>query len=280
MGHPVAAGDHGGVGRAGAAARLAACSPSIGRAACGVPLTDWRGSVDRYLEELRVKGVVLAGGFGTRLAPMTKVVNKHLLDVFDQPMVHYPLALADAGGDHRHRAGDRRRDRAVPDAAGRRRGARACGSPTSSRTAPAGSPRRSRWPGRTSAISRWWRSWATTCSRTTCRRTSRPSPARAAGARVLLKQVEDARRFGVATIEGERIMRIDEKPAQPASDLAVTGCYMYDNRRVRDRRRPRALGARRARDHRREQRLHRARRRCTSTCCRAGGRTPAPTRAS
>jgi glucose-1-phosphate thymidylyltransferase len=47
---------------------------------------------------------------------------------------------------------------------------------------------------------------------------------------VLLKQVEDARRFGVATIEGERITRIDEKPAHPATDLAVTGCYMYDNR--------------------------------------------------
>ena len=47
-----------------------------------------------------MKGVVLAGGFGTRLAPMTKVVNKHLLDVFDQPMVHYPIrTLAQAGID-------------------------------------------------------------------------------------------------------------------------------------------------------------------------------------
>jgi glucose-1-phosphate thymidylyltransferase len=48
------------------------------------------------------------------------------------------------------------------------------------------------------------------------------------GARILLKRVEDARRFGVATVSGDRIVEIVEKPAQPASDLAVTGCYMYD----------------------------------------------------
>jgi glucose-1-phosphate thymidylyltransferase len=50
------------------------------------------------------------------------------------------------------------------------------------------------------------------------------------GARILLKQVEDARRFGVATVEGDRVTAIEEKPSQPRSDLAVTGCYMYDGR--------------------------------------------------
>jgi glucose-1-phosphate thymidylyltransferase len=48
------------------------------------------------------------------------------------------------------------------------------------------------------------------------------------GARILLKQVEDARRFGVATVAGDRITGIEEKPADPRTDLAVTGCYMYD----------------------------------------------------
>ena len=71
----------------------------LGRArALGVPLADWRGSVRRYLEEELVKGVVLAGGLGTRLAPMTTVVNKHVLDLFDEPMIHFPVrTLAQAG---------------------------------------------------------------------------------------------------------------------------------------------------------------------------------------
>ncbi len=48
------------------------------------------------------------------------------------------------------------------------------------------------------------------------------------GARILLKQVPDAHRFGVAEIQGDRIVGIEEKPKQPKSDLAVTGIYMYD----------------------------------------------------
>ena len=50
------------------------------------------------------------------------------------------------------------------------------------------------------------------------------------GARILLKRVSphDARRFGVATVRGEQIIGIEEKPEQPQSDLVVTGCYMYD----------------------------------------------------
>ena len=55
--------------------------------------------------------------------------------------------------------------------------------------------------------------------------------AQGGGARVLLKRVsmDDARRFGVAVIDNDRIVRIDEKPAEPESDLVQTGCYMYDS---------------------------------------------------
>ncbi|MHC5004899.1 MAG: sugar phosphate nucleotidyltransferase, partial [Planctomycetota bacterium] len=48
------------------------------------------------------------------------------------------------------------------------------------------------------------------------------------GARLLLKEVEDPQRFGVAEMEGDRVVRIHEKPSEPPSHLAVTGIYMYD----------------------------------------------------
>lgn len=48
------------------------------------------------------------------------------------------------------------------------------------------------------------------------------------GARVLLKAVEDAERFGVAEVDGQRIVHIEEKPPEPKSNYAVTGIYMYD----------------------------------------------------
>ena len=51
-----------------------------------------------------------------------------------------------------------------------------------------------------------------------------------AGAKIFLKSVKDAQRFGVATIEGDKVAAIEEKPQRPRSDLAVTGMYLYDHR--------------------------------------------------
>jgi glucose-1-phosphate thymidylyltransferase len=50
------------------------------------------------------------------------------------------------------------------------------------------------------------------------------------GARIILKEVPDPERFGVAQLDGDRVIRIEEKPTQPQSNLAVTGIYMYDSR--------------------------------------------------
>ena len=50
------------------------------------------------------------------------------------------------------------------------------------------------------------------------------------GARILLKQVDDPQRFGVPVLEGDSVVRIEEKPKHPASNYAVTGIYLYDSR--------------------------------------------------
>lgn len=178
-----------------------------------------------------MKGVVLAGGLGSRLLPMTRVTNKHLLPVYDRPMIHYPIqqlaqsGIADilvvTGGDH---AGDflkllrngqdfglEHLRYAYQEGEGGIAEAlllaehHAAGEPIvvilgdnifQNSLAP--------------AIEAF-----------------RTEPT---GAQLLLKQVADPERFGVATIEGDRVIRIVEKPTAPATDLAVTGCYMYDNR--------------------------------------------------
>ena len=178
-----------------------------------------------------MKGVILAGGLGTRLAPMTAVVNKHLLDVFDEPMVYYPLrSLAEAGiadivlvtgrevdqfeqllgsgeefGVHLKYA-VQEGERGIADAL----------------------HRAADLVGAADVI--------VILGDNLFQDDLRPYVdafrSQGGGARLLLRRVslQDARRFGVATIEGDRITGIVEKPAEPLSDLVVTGCYMYDHR--------------------------------------------------
>ena len=180
-----------------------------------------------------MKGVILAGGSGTRLLPLTRVTNKHLLPVYDRPMVCFPLhQLVYAGltevlvvtgdrhaddfreflGDgsdfgvgnlqYAHQEGDGGIADALSLAEDFAEGGPLCvilGDNIFQE--PLKSPIRS-YPG--------------------------------TGAQVFLKSVPDPERFGVARLEtqGEsrtdRVVEILEKPADPPSDLAVTGCYIYD----------------------------------------------------
>ena len=174
-----------------------------------------------------MKGVVLAGGFGTRLAPMTKVVNKHLLDVFDQPMVYYPLQALQTAGisdvvlvtgaeieQFKELLGDGselglRLEYARQDGAGGIAEALALARPHVAGDSLVAILGDNLYQDDLTPYVDAFRD-------------------QGGGARILLKRVEDARRFGVATVSGDRIVEIVEKPAQPASDLAVTGCYMYD----------------------------------------------------
>jgi glucose-1-phosphate thymidylyltransferase len=175
-----------------------------------------------------MKGVVLAGGTGSRLFPLTKVTNKHLLPVGREPMIFHPVKkLTEAGideilivtgvehmGDVVNLLGSGREygcrfTYKVQDEAGGI--AQALGL---AENFAAGVPVcvilgdnvfADRIGAFVSAFERQRR-----------------------GARIVLKRVPDPQRFGVAEVQGDRIVRIVEKPKTPRSDLAVTGIYFYD----------------------------------------------------
>lgn len=176
-----------------------------------------------------MKGVVLAGGKGSRLHPLTKITNKHLLPVYDKPMIYYPIqTLVDAGirdilivtgGSN---AGDFLRLLA---------NGKEFGLTHLDFTYQEGEG------GIAEALdlARHFADGQKLCVILGDNIIEKPIKAAAdafraqeKGARILLKEVHDAERFGVAEIDGERIVGIEEKPKQPKSNLAVTGIYFYD----------------------------------------------------
>src|SRR5258706_1766876 len=175
-----------------------------------------------------MKGVILAGGTGSRLFPLTKVTNKHLLPVGREPMIFHPAhKLTEAGveeilvvtgvehmGDVVNLLGSGkdfgcRFTYKVQDEAGGI--AQALGLARNF----AGSDLLCVILGDNifqDSIAPYAKAFA---------RQER-------GARLLLKQVHDPQRYGVAEVEGSRVVRIVEKPKKPKSDLAVVGVYFYD----------------------------------------------------
>lgn len=178
-----------------------------------------------------MKGVILAGGLGTRFHPVTQVVNKHLLDVYDEPMIFHPLrTLARAGmtevivvtGDEipqfKRLLGDgsslglrleyayQQGERGIADALLKAEGF-ARGSDV-----------------------------VVLLGDNIFQENLAPYvqafDEQGKGGKILLKEVsvEDARRFGVAEIHDGKVTQIIEKPEDPRSGLAVTGCYMFDAR--------------------------------------------------
>jgi glucose-1-phosphate thymidylyltransferase len=178
-----------------------------------------------------VKGIILAGGLGSRLRPLTKVTNKHLLPIYDRPMIYYPLqTLCDAGireimivtggnnaGDFLKLLGNGR-DFGLPHIAytyQEGEGGIADALKLCEHFA-AGEP-----VVVVLGDNIIQNSIAAHVERFRAQRT---------GCRLLLKEVDDPERFGVAEFAGERIAAIEEKPKVPKSNFAVTGIYMYDNR--------------------------------------------------
>ena len=178
-----------------------------------------------------MKGVILAGGLGTRLFPLTKITNKHLLPIYDRPMIYYPIeALVNAGvtdimivtggrksGDFLSLLGNgsdfglkhlnytyQKGEGGIAEALG---------------------------------LCEHWVAGDDVCvvlgdniiERNIARGVANFRN-QGGGAKIMLKEVHDPQRFGVAELKGDRVMAIEEKPKNPVSNLAVIGIYMYDAR--------------------------------------------------
>lgn len=176
-----------------------------------------------------MKGVVLAGGTGTRLQPLTKITNKHLLPVFDRPMVYHPIeklvqagvreVMLVTGGNS---AGDFLRLLENGREFGLRRIHYTYQEGSGGIAAALVLAEDFAEGDRVVAI----------LGDNLFEDDLGPYVQRFArqprGARVLLRRVARPERFGVATVRGRRVTGIVEKPRRPASHYAVTGCYMYD----------------------------------------------------
>ena len=176
-----------------------------------------------------MKGIVLAGGTGSRLFPLTKITNKHLLPIYDKPMIYYPIqTLVDAGitdimvvtgGKN---SGDFLRLLANGKDFGLKHIAYAYQEGEGGIAEALG-------------LCEHFAAGQSICValgdnivEKSIRGAADAFRAQGRGARILLKEVQDAERFGVAEFEGDRIIGIEEKPKQPKSNFAVTGVYMYD----------------------------------------------------
>lgn len=177
-----------------------------------------------------MKGVILAGGLGTRLYPLTHVTNKHLLPVYDKPMIFYPIkTLVDAGINevmivtsgphvghflgiikngkelgltHVEYAYQEKPDGGIADALSLAEGF-ADNEPIA----------------------------VILGDNTTDANIKQAVTGFKDGATIFLKEVVDPKRFGIAVFDPKdrkKVIRIDEKPQNPESNMAVTGLYIYD----------------------------------------------------
>jgi len=172
-----------------------------------------------------MKGVILAGGTGSRLMPLTKVTNKHLLPVYDKPMIYYPLqTLLNAGikqimivsgkGHAGHflellgsgKEFDAKFTYEIQEEAGGIAQALGLAEDFADN-------------GPVTVI------LGDNIYQDNFKEEIQSFKE---GAKIFLKEIPDPERFGVAEVDGDKIKSIEEKPKQPKSNLAVTGLYIYD----------------------------------------------------
>ncbi|HQU91569.1 MAG TPA: sugar phosphate nucleotidyltransferase [Pyrinomonadaceae bacterium] len=177
-----------------------------------------------------MKGVILAGGLGSRLHPLTKITNKHLLPVHSEPMIYYPIkALINAGiedimivtggnsaGDFLRLLGN----------------GKDFGLKHLNYTYQEGEG------GIADALSlvEHFADEEPICVilgdnliEKNIRSAADEYRTQGGGAKIMLKRVHDPERFGVPELDGDKVLNIEEKPKDPKSDFAVIGVYFYDN---------------------------------------------------
>ena len=176
-----------------------------------------------------MKGVILAGGLGTRLYPLTKVTNKHLLPVYDKPMIYYPIQslinaeiddiLIVTGGNN---AGDFLKLLGN----GKEFGLKHINYTYQEGEGGIAEALR---------LAEFFASGERVCVvlgdniiEKNIRKAGENFRRQKEGAKILLKEVPDPQRFGVAELKGDRIARIEEKPKDPKSQYAVIGIYLFD----------------------------------------------------
>ena len=176
-----------------------------------------------------MKGVILAGGLGTRLYPLTKVTNKHLLPVYDKPMIYYPIqTLINAGIDDilivtgGNNAGDFLRLLG---------NGKEFGLKHINYTYQEGEGGIAEALG----LAEFFAAREKICVvlgdnliEKNIRKAVEAFRMQKEGAKILLKEVPDPERFGVPELKGDQVVRIEEKPKEPKSKYAVIGIYLYD----------------------------------------------------
>lgn len=177
-----------------------------------------------------IKGVVLAGGLGKRLYPLTRVSNKHLLPVYNKPMVYYPIqTLVDAGikdimvvtgGNH---AGEFLRLLGNGKEFGLKH------IHYTYQEGEGGIAEALKLAEEFAGGDRIVVMLGDNIIEKSIKKAVEDFKKQTKGAKILIKKVDDPGRFGVAEVRGNKIVSIEEKPRKPRSDYAVTGIYMYDS---------------------------------------------------
>ncbi|HOO76410.1 MAG TPA: sugar phosphate nucleotidyltransferase [bacterium] len=178
-----------------------------------------------------MKGVILAGGLGTRLYPLTKITNKHLLPIYDKPMIYYPIqTLVNAGIEDimvvtgGNNAGDFLRLLGNGKEFGLK-WLRYAYQEGEGGIAEALSLAEHFADGDRILVMLGDNVIEKNITVHVGDFLEQPS-----GAKILLKEVDNPRDYGVAVIEGEQVRTIIEKPKDPPTNLAVIGIYMYDGK--------------------------------------------------